>query len=136
MVLAPSPQVGYGRHTYESTKRLLTRWGQFQLPWACVHEATPTAPGTPVCVSAQVFGVWTAVPLQVVCVHTWRKAGRCGAVGRDCRAAGSQCNAPPGCSDACVRACTRAPSPIAHATQRLLLLMLLRLWPAHMYPRI
>lgn len=59
-------QVGYGKETYESTKKLLQHWGQFQLPWAQVSPDTPLAPGTPVCVSANVFGLWTGVPLKVV----------------------------------------------------------------------
>lgn len=59
-------QVGYGRKTYEATKELLSSWGQFQLPWAQVDPATPIKAGTPVCVSANVFGVWTAVPLKIV----------------------------------------------------------------------
>jgi uncharacterized protein (UPF0548 family) len=59
-------QVGYGRKTYAFTKDLLLSWGQFQLPWAQVDPSTPTKPGTPVCVTANVFGAWTAVPLQVV----------------------------------------------------------------------
>lgn len=59
-------QVGYGRKTYTFTKDLLLSWGQFQLPWAQVDAHTGTAPGTPVCVTANVFGLWTAVPLEIV----------------------------------------------------------------------
>ena len=59
-------KVGYGRDTYAATKELLGRWGQFQLPWAQVDAATPIAPGGPVCVAARVFGLWTAVPLQLL----------------------------------------------------------------------
>ncbi|KAF8068437.1 hypothetical protein HT031_002126 [Scenedesmus sp. PABB004] len=59
-------RVGYGRQTYEATRDLVAGWGQFQLPWARVDAATPIAPGAPVCVAANVFGVWTAVPLQIV----------------------------------------------------------------------
>jgi uncharacterized protein (UPF0548 family) len=59
-------QVGYGKQTYTATKDLLTSWGQFQLPWAQVDAATPTKPGSNVCVTANVFGLWTAVPLQIV----------------------------------------------------------------------
>lgn len=68
LLLLPVPclQVGYGRSTYNHTKDLLQSWGQFQLPWAQVQPNTPTKPGTPVCVTANVFGLWTAVPLQIV----------------------------------------------------------------------
>lgn len=59
-------QVGYGKQTYTFTKDLLLKWGQFQLPWAQVDPSTPTKPGTPVCVCANVCGLWTAVPLEVV----------------------------------------------------------------------
>jgi uncharacterized protein (UPF0548 family) len=59
-------QVGYGKRTYHTTKDLLNSWGQFQLPWAQVQPNTPIKKGAPVCVSANVFGLWTAVPLQVV----------------------------------------------------------------------
>lgn len=59
-------QVGYGKKAYEATKNLLASWGQFQLPWAQVDSATPIKPGSNVCVTANVFGLWTAVPLQVV----------------------------------------------------------------------
>jgi len=59
-------QVGYGRKTYNFTRDLLLSWGQFQLPWAQVDPATSTKPGTAVCVTANVFGLWTAVPLEVV----------------------------------------------------------------------
>lgn len=58
--------MGYGRQTYDYTKQLLLSWGQFQLPWAQVAPGTPVKPGTPVCVAANVFGLWTAVPLQIV----------------------------------------------------------------------
>jgi uncharacterized protein (UPF0548 family) len=58
--------VGYGRKTYDHAKRQLLSWGQFQLPWAQVQPATPIKPGAPVCVTANVFGLWTAVPLQIV----------------------------------------------------------------------
>jgi hypothetical protein len=58
--------VGYGRKTYDTTKGLLSRWGQFQLPWAQVRPETPLKPGSPVCVAANVFGLWTAVPLQLL----------------------------------------------------------------------
>lgn len=64
-LLRPS-QVGYGRKTYNFTRDLLLSWGQFQLPWAQVDPATSTKPGTAVCVTANVFGLWTAVPLEVV----------------------------------------------------------------------
>jgi uncharacterized protein (UPF0548 family) len=59
-------QVGYGKKTYRATKDLLTSWGHFQLPWAQVDAATPIKPGSNVCVTANVFGLWTAVPLQIV----------------------------------------------------------------------
>ncbi|WIA30553.1 hypothetical protein OEZ86_000636 [Tetradesmus obliquus] len=59
-------KVGYGRKTYEATKDMLCSWGQFQLPWAQVDPATPIKPGSNVCVTANVFGLWTAVPLQIV----------------------------------------------------------------------
>ncbi|KAF6249420.1 hypothetical protein COO60DRAFT_970618 [Scenedesmus sp. NREL 46B-D3] len=59
-------KVGYGKKAYEATKNLLASWGQFQLPWAQVDSATPIKPGSNVCVTANVFGLWTAVPLQVV----------------------------------------------------------------------
>uniref|UniRef100_A0A383WMU3 DUF1990 domain-containing protein n=1 Tax=Tetradesmus obliquus TaxID=3088 RepID=A0A383WMU3_TETOB len=59
-------KVGYGKRTYEATKDLLCSWGHFQLPWAQVDPATPIKPGSNVCVTANVFGLWTAVPLQIV----------------------------------------------------------------------
>jgi hypothetical protein len=59
-------KIGYGRKTYAQTRDLLRRWGQFQLPWATVDPGTPLAPGAPVCVAANVFGLWTAVPLQLL----------------------------------------------------------------------
>eukprot|EP00879_Flechtneria_rotunda_P025520 GHRR01027121.1.p1 GENE.GHRR01027121.1~~GHRR01027121.1.p1 ORF type:complete len:182 (+),score=43.46 GHRR01027121.1:489-1034(+) len=49
-----------------ATKELLNNWGQFQLPWAQVRHDTPTKPGTYVCVTANILGLWTAVPLQTV----------------------------------------------------------------------
>lgn len=64
----PAPQVGYGRKTYNATKDLVGSWGQFQLPWAQVAPDTPLVPGGPVCVAANVFGLWTAVPLQLLWV--------------------------------------------------------------------
>jgi uncharacterized protein (UPF0548 family) len=67
-------QIGYGRKTYAATKDLLSSWGQFQLPWATVAADTPTKPGGPVCVAANVFGLWTAVPLQLLCAG-WARAG-------------------------------------------------------------
>lgn len=59
-------QVGYGRKTYQATKDLVSHWGHFQLPWAQVDPATPIKASEPVCVTAKVFGVWTAVPLKIV----------------------------------------------------------------------
>jgi uncharacterized protein (UPF0548 family) len=59
-------KVGYGKKTFSSTKALLEGWGQFQLPWAQVAPDTPLKPGGAVCVAANVLGLWTAVPLQLV----------------------------------------------------------------------
>jgi len=59
-------KIGYGKKTYESSKKLLNSWGQFQLPWAQVQPNTPIKPGAAVCVTANVFGLWTAVPLQLL----------------------------------------------------------------------
>jgi uncharacterized protein (UPF0548 family) len=59
-------QIGYGRKTYDATKDLLGSWGQFQLPWAQVRPDTPIKAGAPVCVAANVLGLWTAVPLQLL----------------------------------------------------------------------
>eukprot|EP00877_Chromochloris_zofingiensis_P012387 jgi/Chrzof1/7401/Cz02g21410.t1 len=64
-------KVGYGKQTFEDTKRLVSSWGHFQLPWAQVRQDTAIKPGNPVCVTARVFGIWTAVPLQVL----YRKEG-------------------------------------------------------------
>eukprot|EP00775_Hariotina_reticulata_P007142 gene7142-7357_t len=78
-------KVGYGKKTYEATKGLLSKWGQFQLPWAQVQPTTPILPGTPVCVAANVFGLWTAVPLQVVYQQEakWQQRQQCNSsVGR------------------------------------------------------
>jgi len=58
-------QVGYGKRAYQATTDLVKRWGHMQLPWAQVNPATAIKPGGAVCISANVFGLWTAVPLQI-----------------------------------------------------------------------
>ncbi|GBF98634.1 hypothetical protein Rsub_10823 [Raphidocelis subcapitata] len=73
-------KIGYGRKTYAATKDLLSSWGQFQLPWAAVAADTPLEAGGPVCVAANVFGLWTAVPLQLLYKQegNWREGAAAG----------------------------------------------------------
>lgn len=73
-------KIGYGRKTYDQTKQLLSSWGQFQLPWAQVQPDTKLEVGGPVCVAANVLGLWTAVPLQMIYKQeaNWKDADKDG----------------------------------------------------------
>jgi hypothetical protein len=59
-------QIGQGKDTFQRAKKLVSSWGHFQLGWADVDPATPVKKGAPVCVRANVLGVWLMNPLEVV----------------------------------------------------------------------
>ena len=59
-------RVGAGAGDFARAKRVMQRWGHFQLGWSEVDPDTGVAPGDPVCVCANILGVWIRNPLEVV----------------------------------------------------------------------
>ena len=59
-------RVGAGAGDFARAKRVMERWGHFQLGWSEVDPDTGVAPGDPVCVCANILGVWIRNPLKVV----------------------------------------------------------------------
>ena len=62
-------QVGAGGGDFAVAKRLVTEWKHFQLGWSEVAPSTAIEKNGPVCVCANVLGVWIRNPLQVVYVE-------------------------------------------------------------------
>ena len=64
-VLTLRTKVGRGWKTYRKAVAHLKAWGQLP-PWTFVQPSTPARPGSPVCLSARVLGVWVKNPLKTV----------------------------------------------------------------------
>mmetsp|Transcript_4551 Transcript_4551/g.8484 ORF Transcript_4551/g.8484 Transcript_4551/m.8484 type:complete len:217 (+) Transcript_4551:157-807(+) len=67
-------KLGYGGEVYEKAKKVLNRWGHFQLGWAEVDPTTPVETGTGVCVQAKVLFLWTRNPLSITYVDEKKKS--------------------------------------------------------------
>eukprot|EP00898_Chlorokybus_atmophyticus_P000944 jgi/Chlat1/1850/Chrsp141S02173 len=61
-------QIGTGKDTYARAKRLLNRWGHFQLGWTFVPASTPIEKGERLCVCFNAVLLWALLPLRIVYV--------------------------------------------------------------------
>tara|TARA_B110000977_G_scaffold199990_1_gene289006 strand:- start:1758 stop:2447 length:690 start_codon:yes stop_codon:yes gene_type:complete len=62
-------KVGGGQDDFQTAKHLVSKWKHFQLGWSTVDESTGTTKGSPVCVCANILGIWIRNPLEIVYIE-------------------------------------------------------------------